>query len=1670
MNESLKELVKRFLQVRRHRKMWEKIVGSLAVVVVFITSYMLILPAITMEKTTYCGNTHHTHTASCYEPSEEILDEDDISGSTGSASAGISALSWADSLSIEGIEELRTGGEDEGLAGAETESESESESESETESESESESESKIESESETESESEFESESESETDIESEHASAIAPESESESKSESGSEPETESETESEFESESESESETGSAKKMVVRAEKKSETETATEAETKAEEGTEAESEAFTEATTESEAMTETTAELESDTETENVPETESEINPLEGMALYDEDIMDEGIAVQSAEGTLPVTSITGSGTTYLPGENAYESELKVKFKIATAEITGSGQYEYRYTYPAGVVVPSELLGSDKILKDDNQNPAGNYVFEKNADGTYSVIVKFAPQYVADAGENISGYVGFWGKLDASKIQDDGSIKSIGSDGTTLVIPADEIKYDDKETNKYDINIAKRGSYVSQDGDKLEYTVTVSSIKGTPDPIKYNDTITIKYNDTINSNDLTLNKPTVISVKKKIIKCYATWSEGSGEDPTDVEVTSEISDNSISMDLPGITPVPGKSDSKGSYTETYAYEITYTYDISDLPDGTFKTENKASVSAKDDKTHQEVKDEAKADITISNEHSNRKAGSYDKETGRIKWTIVINENQRDIAGTLVTDTMLGEIANGTDIEVTPKEGYQFKEGNGRITGIEFTAVDGTKNKNKYEIIYYTEANSSWDATKVTNTATFDPTPGQPDSGDEIKDSTTVDVPGSSVSKTKENATVDADGKTATVEWKATLNVATSGIPAGTIITDSMDADSSAKRMYMTRQQILDWNGILTWNDKTTIKVFDNTSDYEVTFRGEDGKTYSLAEVRALTSDEVFLGFSVKFLKELKLGQHQNQLVLSYNSTADLETGTVIGDNKYHNKITFGNKESSADYTFKKGGVIKTDGNGKTEDTTVSNTNGALMWKVRVTIGEKWNTPPKTLTITDTLPEGVHLDKIICVDWANGINISVDENTGKVSGGDNSCVVGGSYNRESGEITFTVKKSEYNSFDPRGTYEFDFHCVVNDDILQKQENGVKYEFTNHANAKVDGVDYGSPSQKQEWTKTTTTVETKVVDKTGNWDNDNRLAEYTIVLNPEAKDLVENSEFLTLTDVLEHPQKYTAYLVNKGDPYTADMEFTLLQNKVRLYEAVKAADGNWTTGAEISDWKWTYSSENTTWGTVKHTIKATNIPDGKALILKYVYKVSAEIPRGYAHNLQEIKNTAELNGTGNKDNTSLSNQKWEDQGSTGGVTTVKNYTIYKVEKGNFGTVLPGAVFTLYKYQANAENEWAKVKTYTTDANGKIVITKPENGAGDYEDNVLYMLKETTPPKGYLLDEKVPEYCFYFSNAESTNKLPKEEILGQKGAVDLSKTSKESYVENKSNTTEITVDKKWLNKDGSMMNKPSGKIQVKLYQKSSTIKPGEAIPQSVIKTNLGKVGDVKLDYPIGTTITYQLAYKWANYKNQSISVTENGNPVVVSEMLGELQKPDWRKYQYKYFTFSVVLQKNTVINVQGYDPESDWSGELLSVTLPLISKDVEYGTYEIEESSNWQKKITGLPLTGKNNDGETVYYSYYIEEVPVPNYTTSYENNGGITSGTITITNQSTENPSYTLPATGGSGTLPYMAGGIAVLASGLLYGYSLRRRRERRMG
>lgn len=64
------ELFKRavdFINENKRRKIWFRIGSVMAAIVVFVTTYALILPAITMENKTVCGLEEHTHMYDCYE-------------------------------------------------------------------------------------------------------------------------------------------------------------------------------------------------------------------------------------------------------------------------------------------------------------------------------------------------------------------------------------------------------------------------------------------------------------------------------------------------------------------------------------------------------------------------------------------------------------------------------------------------------------------------------------------------------------------------------------------------------------------------------------------------------------------------------------------------------------------------------------------------------------------------------------------------------------------------------------------------------------------------------------------------------------------------------------------------------------------------------------------------------------------------------------------------------------------------------------------------------------------------------------------------------------------------------------------------------------------------------------------------------------------------------------------------------------------------------------------------------------------------------------------------------------------------------------------------------------------------------------------------------------------
>ena len=66
MQELLRK-IRQILKDRKTRQFLARVVTSIAAVVVFVTTYAMILPAISMEKTAVCGVEEHQHSDSCYE-------------------------------------------------------------------------------------------------------------------------------------------------------------------------------------------------------------------------------------------------------------------------------------------------------------------------------------------------------------------------------------------------------------------------------------------------------------------------------------------------------------------------------------------------------------------------------------------------------------------------------------------------------------------------------------------------------------------------------------------------------------------------------------------------------------------------------------------------------------------------------------------------------------------------------------------------------------------------------------------------------------------------------------------------------------------------------------------------------------------------------------------------------------------------------------------------------------------------------------------------------------------------------------------------------------------------------------------------------------------------------------------------------------------------------------------------------------------------------------------------------------------------------------------------------------------------------------------------------------------------------------------------------------------
>ena len=739
--------------------------------------------------------------------------------------------------------------------------------------------------------------------------------------------------------------------------------------------------------------------------------------------------------------------------------------------------------------------------------------------------------------------------------------------------------------------------------------------------------------------------------------------------------------------------------------------------------------------------------------------------------------------------------------------------------------------------------------------------------------------------------------------------------------------------------------------------------------------------------------------------------------------------------TKATTGGNKFYNDIQVGGKETGAEYTYYKPGVVKTDGNGSTDKTTVSN-EGELTWKVKATVGEG----NKTLTLIDTLPEGVTLESLWLTGWGNlNMELTVGED-GTISGTDstNQYTVSGTYRDR--VITLNIKpKTEGNTIQTGAEFTLTVTCQVDNAESQSESKTL----TNTAKMKLDGGEIGSSSQTQEWTYQKEEVVTQVVDKSGGWDNTNRIMNYTIILNPESKDLVEGVDTLTLADTMTYiNQVWLSYPFDGSIAYSINA--ALIQSSVKLYTAVWDEEkGEWAAGEAVTDWSWTYESKTGEYDWNKNnatnTITATGIPDGTPLMLQYSYRVTCNVPDeidGQKTSFDlKFSNTAKLEGTDYSGNNSSSDSKWEHSSDSAGVTTDKSYTFYKVEAGNYNVSLAGATFSVYKYDTStSEYGTEPVKTYSTNASGSFQITRQEKDASGnvtfpYDTNTLYKVTETVPPEGYRLPDEVKTFYFYFSSTEDTAYTLPENLPSD--AVDLTNEARTVYVENVKNTTEISVGKKWLDENGNdeTASHSGEEIQLGLYRRvgvGSGSGTGVNVSISVKKQQNGDA------YACA-----QSTVKCRNGSTFTLTVNTWGTPsIYVNGVALDSSSTSSGDYSSTNYIYQFVVSGDTTIT--GYaDNNNDNSvtytyDESTGSAVPsdpgdddAVTEGTCLQTITLNRGNNWTATISDLLLADTAEDGTTKYYYYYFKEVNVPDgYSVSYsDGQSGVQSGTITVTNR-----------------------------------------------
>lgn len=603
------------------------------------------------------------------------------------------------------------------------------------------------------------------------------------------------------------------------------------------------------------------------------------------------------------------------------------------------------------------------------------------------------------------------------------------------------------------------------------------------------------------------------------------------------------------------------------------------------------------------------------------------------------------------------------------------------------------------------------------------------------------------------------------------------------------------------------------------------------------------------------------------------------------------------------------------GNEGWRGTYDYTKIGSItketsdKSDDGYKQNNSTTYAKNKVIWYRIKLNLDSGDVDKTKALTVVDKIPDGMKLatDSVSLSSYRIAADLdtaSGNKYTGQVKKSPSENIYSLVFGRDTywsidtsdpKQLTITVlpvtlknlidsKKTTDHYVEIRYALQLDDAAAWNERTLEEKT------YTNTAT--WDGASTSSGM-------TITRPKKELLEKTGNYDEKNHQANYTLCINPRAEDLAPSSDTLELTDTMK-------------SEYFGKTGMELMLDSIKVYEYI-LQDGDWVKGNEVKDSVRVEKVEETA-STRKYKFI---LPDEKALVLEYSYKMN---PGNLASDMA-VTNTATLARKIVGTQVSVK--------SDSATATVNNavLTVSKTDSAtNLAITASPATFAIYHYN-KTDSKWESIGTWQT-TNGSfdlIFAQSPATGSSHLVTGNLYKLVETKAPTDYAPDA-TPHYFIWNSTATDDDKkaaaltaatgttVPEGVTTANINFLGVNGDRTTMAIPNKQNC--LTLRKIWYGIGNDTIEAPVNEIQVQLYRYEDGKDKADAVavgtPVSLTKADgwTKKISSLESGYHYyveelgtdsGALIFYEVKYSESN----DTGVTGGGTITITNK-----QKPSY----------------------------------------------------------------------------------------------------------------------------------------------------------------